>query len=1549
MSNDATLNQLKILLQTVGEKEFEKLVAALFGVLLDCNVFVSKSGFQFGADAGTSTSAGVNIRFECKRYPDDTSLNERELLGEIEQAHDRDLFLEAWVLVTTRNANEQLATSLTRMGNKLGLPVVIVDWQSHEFPRVAALCAVAPAKVGELISPAAQVLVEQLVDGAKPFLDRLRTEIRSWCVGYVNLQHASHQYLQKLWTDEKFSYGKTGQNMSGGSSGRLRIRREASYAALNAWWRQSETPKAVAVVGKEGTGKTWACVDWLANNLSNLPIILLVNASFAKGIRESNEFDIVELIAAELLKLSEVRNLEFWKERVKRLIARPVDGDPKILLYIDGLNECRSLKWIRLVQAIQETDLCDCIRLAISTRPDHFYNDLRSGRICFPHMATIEVQPFDKSEGGELDQLLHMHGVTRTELSSQLIDICCNARLLSLVIPLRSSLNGLANVTVHRVLWEYGRDEITTRSGRAFSPTEWSEWLKQVARDYRPGISLTSRAAIEESVHRPSLDQHEVYQRLSEIIDGQFAESDELGSVHLDAAIVEHALGLQLVSELSRFAGATNGDGAEAAQKFLEPISGLDVFADILRAAVNISICTPSITDETRTFLVSKWLECQNFPDSHAEDVLSLAIPLCSSLLNYIERENSHFQERTSSLPLAALQRAISSGGSTQQLVLNRIESWFTVIPLDLNSHRASDEQFEARKRSEIELRIGSALPGARRILGLDFELTNEDNSSQMGIAAQLLQNIPRQICKHVFESFAVIHSVVAQDRILRQLDWICLLDEHDNAQTNAMLRELAQNVLSRTPESGVNMDLPAMCASTLLLLSTEQEDAEEAERIRPPLGRVWNYESDYLANPLKSLFALERRHVNDALSDTTSHLFGRLSRAQKYFVDPTMQYPRSFVEELVNEVSAFETKHVDSGLWQTESDYVFDLSLPAIAAATPASLQLLVRKRIADINNSQDKAIYWRVMRAVRCFIAIDDSELSHEQLQQVVPSLDGQDRSLTQSHLLFYQLFSKDSRDQCKAILQADLDGLLNDFAYVLREIGSGEADQLIEEFGDRNETVRLHLLVLFSFAAVQISNQVFDWIFREAVGDAEKNRSLAFLVLARLSPDEFGKRLWESKWKWQRAFPAYEAQYGSLALIHATVSEPFETVAPKITPGLLLYAIRIRGSKPDEIALGTSFLQAILDTSPVLRDFELSFDVEMPQEQGLTVNLRLDYGNELPDFSGTLTDQMISGVNARRREVNDRFRDYIHETRKKGGDLLLSPINPRDIDDCLITNPEFGSILLDGMDLRSKDFCKRVQRAEMFFLALCESLLKRDPEMGCRLWKILDDILQVRYTGAAEVSELLHIIFRVQDSPQVESLRLELLDLSCCNTDKQLFEIALAAQYNGKESWLALQISRDRSSPVAWRVRRSYVLEAFTIGNQMTLSNAWPCGLITTEMAELRQWSARQRIQEAFSRHWWQEYVNAPNYLAAYRAWILFLKSSDRRAYIILRNASNVLDDKSDLSRRKWAHLKINKHNMKRALEENEKNLAERFLNRSVSNKILPWRNQKRRFDI
>jgi hypothetical protein len=71
------------------------LVAALIGRLLGLGVFVATTGFQHGGDAGTAGRQGRYLRIECKRYADTTALSDRELLGEVDQALDRDPALEA--------------------------------------------------------------------------------------------------------------------------------------------------------------------------------------------------------------------------------------------------------------------------------------------------------------------------------------------------------------------------------------------------------------------------------------------------------------------------------------------------------------------------------------------------------------------------------------------------------------------------------------------------------------------------------------------------------------------------------------------------------------------------------------------------------------------------------------------------------------------------------------------------------------------------------------------------------------------------------------------------------------------------------------------------------------------------------------------------------------------------------------------------------------------------------------------------------------------------------------------------------------------------------------------------------------------------------------------------------------------------------------------------------------------------------------------------------------------------------------------------------------
>ena len=160
--------------------KLEKLAAALFSRILGVPIAVAKSGFQHGGDAGPAGSQERRFRLECKKYSDSTSLSDRELLGEIDHALARDEALEAWILVATRSVPEQLEQDLTQKGERIGVPVLIIDWKDHELAPFAALCAFAPDLVAANFSQKAGALARALQPISDDAITTLRRNLQSW-------------------------------------------------------------------------------------------------------------------------------------------------------------------------------------------------------------------------------------------------------------------------------------------------------------------------------------------------------------------------------------------------------------------------------------------------------------------------------------------------------------------------------------------------------------------------------------------------------------------------------------------------------------------------------------------------------------------------------------------------------------------------------------------------------------------------------------------------------------------------------------------------------------------------------------------------------------------------------------------------------------------------------------------------------------------------------------------------------------------------------------------------------------------------------------------------------------------------------------------------------------------------------------------------------------------------------------------------------------------------------------------------------------------------
>jgi len=253
------LEDLKAELQCAVPRAFESLAAALIGKLLHVSVAVAKSGFQHGADAGVGGRQGRSLRIECKRYADSTSLNERELLGEVDHALDRDPALEVWILAATREIPEQLEDALRSKAARDALPIVVIDWKSPGPPLLAALCTSDPDTVEKLYSKKAADLARSLTTVCADKLASLTADLQAWVLGFEWIRRLAAERLQRIWSNPRTARAIMRQNVAGGAA--VVVRREGVAKELLGWWGDADRGLAL-VVGTEGVGKTWAALEW---------------------------------------------------------------------------------------------------------------------------------------------------------------------------------------------------------------------------------------------------------------------------------------------------------------------------------------------------------------------------------------------------------------------------------------------------------------------------------------------------------------------------------------------------------------------------------------------------------------------------------------------------------------------------------------------------------------------------------------------------------------------------------------------------------------------------------------------------------------------------------------------------------------------------------------------------------------------------------------------------------------------------------------------------------------------------------------------------------------------------------------------------------------------------------------------------------------------------------------------------------------------------------------------------------------------------------------
>ena len=1513
----------------------ERLVSALLQSLLDLPIAVARAGDQDGGDAGPAGWQGRTFRVEVKRYRDSRALNERELLGEIDQAVRHDGSIEAWILVTTREIPEQLARNLRAHGEKLGVPIVLLGRKRGAMGWLAVLCAASPAVTGEFLSDEAVALARSLRTAAMPDIRSLKLELQSWCIGFSELQKRSIKALTNIWESRAASLAAIGQDAAVGAE-QKRVRRDAVHDDLSAWWGTEAARGALAaIVGGEGVGKTWVAVDWLHENRDGFPIVIIIPASHAVSLPNSSQLHVKHLMAERLREIAGTGSATYWSGRLDRLLERPARRGPVLAVLFDGLSQEPTVPWPQIFFVLQEQEFRGRIRILFTTRRLHWARELRELAGLDAPAVVVNVNEYGSAPGGELERMLGLEGLNRSQLQPDLLELVRRPRMFKLAMRFRARLKDLGQITAHRLLWEYGRDTLPEKA--AFTESQWRGWLQEVARRYRGGLRRYRESDLRDTVGGVGQTPREVYARLSAIVEGQFAEVGDYGSHHLRKDIVAHALGMALLEHLTSGGSNYDVDCSSVLDAWLEPISGMDERAELLRAAVSILLESRPAHSKVASALVSSWLQTQNIPQDHRDELARLAPELITALLDTIEGSRAEAHRSAQFWAVHALRS--SNSEAARAAIIERVARWFLVVSRDVLAYRHADAKSKAHRSARYLTRIGVDRAGPVQVFGRMVTLVDDDESDLKKAGVELLDGFPLAAALPVFEAAAISLSIRGDHVAWGALEWLCLLNEIDPKETREVLRRHSIFIRARSPEAGIHPDLSARVGALLLWLTGEEDDAIAAANVNPGTDKQLSYQRDYLDRPSLGMFMLERRHAVAVLNDTEVRMVSRARRVGDLWVDPTFSAPQAFNEEVRAYASGLKEEMLHRGVMRTRDDWDFEELLPTLARCAPDLLGKLVRQWLESLGASASATRWPAAVEGTRYILLLTSGVRAAARELRFA----GNETNMNKEWFASYQfltlgLVGRPFLEQAECLLESKARTMLLETSRILNEATAGDADRLWVRYGSGDPAQRRMLLLLFAQARVSFNADVRAWLEELAFGADADNSYLAYRALAQGLPLEFGRTLWVRKWRWSAAAHPWTNDYGSHALIEATKDAPFDRVAERFAPWRLLEAARRRGSNPGEVRLASRLLGRVFDVAVQPPEHSFKISVDTVRRGGGPLLFRAERYEDLRPSIEKVFRRDEEAEDAAFQEAVKAATQQVRDVRARGASLYLMDMASADLELLVQHAPEELERWLDGMDGRSPEFRRRVHLAEFSYVALCEVLLARSPSLGARLWRALRDCLMINFIGIAEVNMLVHIAFRSPDSPDVEMIREELLSLQNCHTDKDLMDLALAAVLNGQEAWLRRMIEQDKASGVTWRRYRGTVMEGFESSRSPSVEAAWPDGEALSEQQVLRRRTARRIYLDACAEHWWRVYLMATDPIEAHAAWILFLKASDRRAWRLMRGERGTLGQAEML---KWEQCQLNRDRIRSACKKREEKLESQFLGRDVAEGVGPWR--------
>ncbi len=1436
-----------------GSTGFEGLVADALAGFTGYTFRLAKSGSQFGRDAAT-TAGRFAIAMEAKRYTNSVPLQElvgKATLAAFALAEGVDL----WVLAATVEVGETTERQLEQILDKGGISLLTLDWTAAGLPPLAVLLAAVPERVEAFaklhLDPSKHAaLAAGLADiAADPGFDASLTEFRSklspGLLGLDAFRHRSADWANSTLGSRRLAQRQFSQFLvpledRALTADRPTLRRSIGEAVDTAR-ADAEGDTFVLVAGGEGSGKTWAVTNWWLS-ADPRPILLLSIGRIAEQLSPGTEpVEILARLAAHQSGPRDDTTFARWRRRIERW-SQGGRSRGAFVLVVDGLNETSGKAWASILR-----DLLPAVRdlggVLVATCREQYWNREVGGRLP-RYVTTIRVQVNDYDDA-EFADVLRRNGVDPNDLNPRLNAFMRNPRICALALTILRRLAGVQDLSVERLLMEFWRHRLEERDDLiAHNETDFRDLLVRHAREYRErqGAEFNRDEWRTRSGAATRDDGRDIRNDLTEIEEGRFFDGAS-NTYQFRPESLRFALGLLIADELKAHVDAGD-DLDQALAPIIDPIRGFDAAADILTAAVAVSVMDAGYPDAGIAALVAVWISLQN----HVEDAFDELMPHIAARPGpFLDAYESRDTDRDDGRFLRFIQEAAAERESVRNALDQRVVRWLGcwTRALPESADGPERERRKTERNEQIDARLASLTPDERAWFAANCPELARPSGLAMAATLHLAGRAQTPFAPGL-AAFAFAYKVGGiYNSPYDELAWVLRLNRIDPAEFAAAVR----NDVARFVAPGSSTLAGQAVAFALRLMGTEaDEDMAEGLAPRPSPNAMGGPEPDPLNPASEPPAGIAEAAGRIAAIDPAAMWNHMSTTAEDHDLEQTIQSLvrfefetlREFLDRIARTISTRTGLPLRQLAWH----------LPWLSPILDAETIEAIDQRVADIAANPSLA-------------PSDDADwITGTMVESVLPTREGA-----------AQL----------DVLQSLPNGAPYYFRYsrVAKPLAGAEAADRLAAVIDGDPDILERTLIFLSDGAVEATSAMRDLVIRCLGSDEAKVVAAAAefarthddpdiddAVLALPRPDDVD-RTWRARTV-SAAISAAIARRGREDLVEDIPVEHLDWVASRMPAALDRLA--------DTIEATVEMLTGHVDVE-VPADAILTLEVEQPETAALISmeDRGEQFDNPIEGLKEAMSDTSGARFASRRRLLGQQLEQFLDSLASAGALVVARRPFAIGLDVLARSQPDrYAGWLRSILSTTDERALRNLQNVG---LALAQHYAEIDADLSARtfahLWRI-DPHVTVTM-GPAKHPIRFTSLFSAVSSEEIDALRGRVLEQA--SDDGQLAIAVLAAEAAGAGQWLDGYIDGRLASATPADQALGITAASMRPANphsDAVLGRDWKRGFLGDAARAGRTSYARSR----HSDHWFAQAAAAKHPHERWRYLELAIAAADRR---------------------------------------------------------------------